>query len=145
MRHVILWNEVELRRKRVSLAPPAEYRPRTRPEPSSSEGEAEMFSQVSDIHGTRRTVHRVVAVLGPGGRVRSSPLMTGMPSPQSGSVFSLLQKNVLDRQTWQSREELRIAIVTWIERTYHRRRRQRVVGRLTPVEFEILEIELQAA
>jgi putative transposase len=61
------------------------------------------------------------------------------------SFFSLLQKNVLDRQRWQTREELRIAIVTWIERTYHRRRRQRVLGRLTPVEFEILETELQAA
>ena len=40
---------------------------------------------------------------------------------------------------------VRIAIVTWIERTYHRRRRQRVLGRLTPVEFEILHTELQAA
>jgi len=49
-----------------------------------------------------------------------------------------------DRQRWQTREDLRIAIVTWIERTYHRRR-QRVLGRLTPVEFEILEPELQAA
>ncbi len=27
------------------------------------------------------------------------------------------------------------AIVTWIERTYHRRRRQRGLGRLTPIEF----------
>ncbi|MET8177125.1 IS3 family transposase, partial [Streptomyces clavifer] len=35
-----------------------------------------------------------------------------------------------------TREELRIAIVTWIERTYHRRRRQAGLGRLTPVEFE---------
>ena len=61
------------------------------------------------------------------------------------SFFSLLQKNVLDRQRWASREELRIAIVIWIERTYHRRRRQRVLGRLTPVEFEILKTELQAA
>jgi putative transposase len=61
------------------------------------------------------------------------------------SFFSLLQKNVLDRKRWQTREELRIAIVTWIERTYHRRRRQRVLGCLTPVEFEILEAELQAA
>ena len=61
------------------------------------------------------------------------------------SFFSLLQKNVLDRQRWETREELRIAIVIWIERTYHRRRRQRVLGRLTPVEFEILETELQAA
>jgi transposase InsO family protein len=52
------------------------------------------------------------------------------------SFFSLLQKNVLDRRTWATREELRIAIVSWIERTYHRRRRQAALGRLTPVEFE---------
>jgi hypothetical protein len=30
------------------------------------------------------------------------------------------------------------AIVTWIERTYHRRRRQSALGRLTPVEFEMI-------
>jgi len=61
------------------------------------------------------------------------------------SFFSLLQLNVLDRQRWATREELRVAIVMWIERTYHRRRRQRALGRLTPVEFEILETDLQAA
>ncbi|HBF82170.1 MAG TPA: IS3 family transposase [Streptomyces sp.] len=52
------------------------------------------------------------------------------------SFFSLLQKNVLDRRSWTTREELRIAIVTWIERTYHRRRRQATLGRLTPIEYE---------
>jgi putative transposase len=52
------------------------------------------------------------------------------------SFFSLLQGNVLDRQRWSTREELRLATVHWIERTYHRRRRQRALGRLTPVEFE---------
>lgn len=52
------------------------------------------------------------------------------------SFFSLLQKSVLDRRKWATREELRIAIVTWIERTYHRRRRQAALGRLTPVESE---------
>jgi transposase InsO family protein len=36
------------------------------------------------------------------------------------------------------RVELRIAIVTWIERTYHRRRRQAALGRLTPIEFEAI-------
>lgn len=50
--------------------------------------------------------------------------------------FALLQTNVLDRRRWGSREQLRIAIVTWIERTYHRRRRQAGLGRLTPIEFE---------
>ena len=61
------------------------------------------------------------------------------------SFFSLLQKNVLDRQRWTSREELRVAIVIWIERTYHRRRRQRGLGRLTPIEFETLYTPAQAA
>jgi transposase InsO family protein len=54
------------------------------------------------------------------------------------SFFSLLQKNVLNRRSWDTREELRIAIVTWIERTYHRRRRQAGLGRLTPIEFETI-------
>ncbi|WP_430413389.1 IS3 family transposase, partial [Kocuria marina] len=54
------------------------------------------------------------------------------------SFFALLQKNVLDRQRWSSREDLRLAIVTWIEKSYHRRRRQRRLGRLTPVEFETI-------
>lgn len=54
------------------------------------------------------------------------------------SFFALLQKNVLDHRTWTTREALRIAIVTWIERTYHRRRRQDRLGRLTPIEFETI-------
>lgn len=54
------------------------------------------------------------------------------------SFFALLQKNVLNRRSWATREELRIAIVTWIERTYHRRRRQAALGRLTPIEFETI-------
>jgi transposase InsO family protein len=52
------------------------------------------------------------------------------------SFFSLLRKNVLDRRSRATREELRIAIVSWIERTYPRRRRQAALGRLTPIEFE---------
>ncbi|MFD9293271.1 IS3 family transposase [Streptomyces sp. NPDC060030] len=52
--------------------------------------------------------------------------------------FALLQKNVLDHRTWATRQELRIAIVTWIERTYHRRRRQRRLARLTPIEYETI-------
>ena len=33
---------------------------------------------------------------------------------------------------------MRLAIVTWIERTYHRRRRQVSLGRLTPIEYETI-------
>jgi transposase InsO family protein len=61
------------------------------------------------------------------------------------SFFSLLQKNVLNRRRWATRAELRLAIVTWIEGTYHRRRRQDTLGRLTPVEFEILAPAAHAA
>ena len=53
------------------------------------------------------------------------------------SFFSLLQKNVLDRHRWRTRSELRYAIVTWIEHTYNQRRRQRGLGKLTPVEYEL--------
>ena len=67
------------------------------------------------------------------GRVGSSGDNAAMES-----FFALLQKNVLDRRSWTTREQLRIAIVTWIERTYNRRRRQAALGRLTPVEFEAI-------
>jgi transposase InsO family protein len=54
------------------------------------------------------------------------------------SFFALVQKNVLNRRRWATRNELRIALVTWIERTYHRRRRQTRLGGLTPIEYETI-------
>jgi putative transposase len=61
------------------------------------------------------------------------------------SFFALLQKNVLDRQRWLDRDQLRLAIITWIERTYHRRRRQRGLGRMTPIEYETINQAAHAA
>lgn len=61
------------------------------------------------------------------------------------SFFSLLQKNLLNKKRWSHRDELRLAITTWIERSYHRRRRQRALGRLTPVEFETIYTAAKAA
>ena len=61
------------------------------------------------------------------------------------SFFALLQKNVLNAKRWKTREELRLAIATWIERTYNRRRRQRGLGRLTPVEYEAIYSVAKAA
>ena len=61
------------------------------------------------------------------------------------SFFSLLQKNVLNRRRWRTREELRLAIITWIEKTYHRRRRQDSLGRMTPIEFETITEAADAA
>ncbi|WP_169745943.1 IS3 family transposase [Actinocatenispora sera] len=61
------------------------------------------------------------------------------------SFFALLQKNVLNRRRWTTRHQLRLAIVTWIEATYHRRRRQARLGRLTPIEFETIYTTAHAA
>ncbi len=84
-----------------------------------------------------RKVHRVLArhgMVGSMGQVGSAGDNAAMES-----FFALLQKNVLDRRRrWATRNDLRIEIVTWIERTYHRRRRQARLGRLTPIEYETI-------
>jgi transposase InsO family protein len=79
-------------------------------------------------------------LLGSMGRVASAGDNAAMES-----FFSLLQKNVLDTKRWETREELRLAIVIWIETKYHRRRRQRGLGKLTPVEFEMIYAAARAA
>ena len=84
---------------------------------------------------SRKFVHAINrhAMVGSMGRVGAAGDNAAMES-----FFALLQKNVLDRRSWDTREELRIAIVRWIERTYHRRRRQDALGRLTPIEYETI-------
>jgi transposase InsO family protein len=75
--------------------------------------------------------------MGPVGAARDNAAME--------SLFALLQKKVLNRQRWRTRDELRLAIVIWIERTCHRRRRQRALGKLTPIEFETIYAAADAA
>jgi putative transposase len=53
------------------------------------------------------------------------------------SFFALLQKNVLNRHRWARRAQLHTELVSWIEHTYNARRRQRSLGKLTPVEYEL--------
>lgn len=57
-------------------------------------------------------------------------------SEVSQSFWSLLQTNVLNQRRWATRQELRLAIVIWIERKYHRQRPQDSLGGLTPIEYE---------
>lgn len=54
------------------------------------------------------------------------------------SFFALLQKNVIDRGRWATRDELRAGLITWIERTCRRRRRRDRLSRLTPIEYELI-------
>jgi putative transposase len=79
-----------------------------------------------------RAVLAAAGLKGSMGRVASAADNAAMES-----FWALLQKNVLDRHQWRSQDELEYAIVYWIEHTYNRRRRQRALGKLTPVEFEL--------
>jgi len=83
-----------------------------------------------------RKVHRALSrhgMVGSMGQVGSAGDNAAMES-----FFALLQNNVLDRRNWATRDDLRIEIITWIERTYHQRRRQARLGRLTPIEYETI-------
>ncbi|MBM7804494.1 transposase InsO family protein [Geodermatophilus bullaregiensis] len=61
------------------------------------------------------------------------------------SFWALLQKTILDWRRWRTRDALHNAVVFWIEHTYNRRRRQRGLGTLTPVEYELAVIDQDAA
>ena len=90
-----------------------------------------------------RKVMRIVknnGLKGSMGRVASAGDNAAMES-----FFSLLQKNVLNTRRWDTREELRLAIVIWIETKYNRNRRQRRLGKSTPVEFEKMNKAAHAA
>ena len=79
-----------------------------------------------------RAVLTAAGLQGSMGRVASAGDNAAMES-----WHALLQKNVLDRRRWCTRDELHEAIVFWTEHTYNRRRRQRALGKLTPIEFEL--------
>jgi len=93
------------------------------------------------VHSDRGSQFRsraFVAVLGAAGHNGSMGRVAAAgDNAAMESFFNLLQTNVLNRHTWHTRAELHYEIVHWIEHTYNRRRRQRGLGRLTPVEFEL--------
>ena len=79
-----------------------------------------------------RAVLRSAGLTGSMGRVAAAGDNAAMES-----FFSLLQKNVFDRRRWMTRHQLSYEVIVWIEHTYNRRRRQRALGKLTPVAFEL--------
>ncbi len=87
-----------------------------------------------------RAVLTAAGLQGSMGRVASAGDNAAMES-----WHALLQKNVLDRRRWRTRDELHEAIVFWIEHTYNRRRRQRGLGKLTPVEYDLAFTQPHAA
>ena len=57
------------------------------------------------------------------------------------SFFASLECELIDRRSWKSFAEARMAIFTWIEAWYNPRRRHKGLGQKSPVNFEK---ELQA-
>ena len=52
------------------------------------------------------------------------------------SFFASVQKELLDRQFWPTRRELRSAFFRYVEAFYNRHRRHSTLGYLSPAEFE---------
>jgi putative transposase len=70
-------------------------------------------------------------VLGSMGRVGSA-----LDNAMAESFFASLQTELLDRQSWPTRDSLRLAIFDYLEVFYNRQRRHSSLEYLTPVDFE---------
>ena len=106
---------------------------RDRPAPTDRHRRGSLATAAASFDlGAFRAVLTSAGLTGSMGRVASAGDNAAMES-----FFALLQRNVLNRRRWRTRSELAYAISFWIEHTYNRRRRQRALGKLTPVEFEL--------
>lgn len=76
---------------------------------------------------------RDAGLLGSMGRVGSA-----YDNAMMESFFGTLQRELLDRRSWQTRKELASAIFEWIEAWYNPRRRHTALGYLSPVDYERL-------
>lgn len=56
-----------------------------------------------------------------------------------------MQRELLDRTTWDSRAQLASAMFEWIEGFYNPRRRHTSLGDLSPVDYEALHTAAEIA
>ncbi len=52
------------------------------------------------------------------------------------SFFSILQRELLDEQRWQTRRQLALAVFEWIEAWSNPQRRHTSIGTPSPIAFE---------
>lgn len=74
---------------------------------------------------------RQAGLLGSMGRVASS-----VDNSMMESFWSTMQRELLDRRQWQTRDQLASAIFEWIETFYNPIRRHTAIGSLSPAEYE---------
>lgn len=61
------------------------------------------------------------------------------------SFFATIKKELIDRQSWISKDQAKAAIAEWIECFYNRQRRHSSIGGVSPVEYESLTSAALAA
>ena len=81
--------------------------------------------------------HGIVGSMGGVGTAHDNAMME--------AFYATLQTELLDRQRWSSRAELRTAIFEFIEIFYNRQRRHSTLGMISPAEFERRYAQQQAA
>jgi len=52
------------------------------------------------------------------------------------SFFATLECELIDRRSWQTKTEARLALFTYIEGWYNPRRRHSALGQISPANFE---------
>lgn len=104
---------------------------RRRPAPGQTVLHSDRGSQYTSWAFGQRL--RAAGLLGSMGRVGSA-----YDNSMMESVFSTLQRELLDRKTWTTRQELASAIFEWIEAWYNPRRRHSRIKYHSPIEHERL-------
>ena len=54
--------------------------------------------------------------------------------------MSTIKNELINRRSWQSRDQARLAVFEYIETFYNARRRHSALGYLSPVEFEKMSL-----
>jgi putative transposase len=129
-RVVVGWSIADHMRSELVVDALEMARWRRRPEPGAVVHSDRGSQYTSWIFGHRL---RAAGLLGSMGRVASS-VDNGMIE----SLWSILQREPLDRRSWTTKAELGSAIFEWIEAVYNARRRHSALGYLSPVQFEAL-------
>jgi len=91
-------------------------------------------------HSDRGTQYTSISL---GARLREAGIAASMGAPGTAydnalveSFFASLETELIDRSTWTTHAEARLAVFDWIERFYNRVRIHSALGYLSPEEFE---------
>jgi len=95
-------------------------------------------------HSDRGSQYVSLAFGGRCSEARIDLSMTSGGSPLDNSVaeslFATLKRELVDRYSWPTRNDLRVAIFEWIEVFYNRQRVHTTLGNYAPEEFENLSL-----